>query len=101
MLSLCIYYLLKIQFLSFKNKIKKNTFNHVINVHLCKTVYIFLCSYDKNCFPRMKVKSGLRLVSVSAANSRWAVTTEVKARAATVTATRLEQPLRDDDGLES
>lgn len=49
----------------------------------------------------MKVKSGLRLVSVSAANSRWAVTTEVKARAATVTATRLEQPLRDDDGLES
>ncbi|XP_026330069.1 transmembrane protein 132B [Hyposmocoma kahamanoa] len=50
---------------------------------------------------RMKVKSGLRLVSVSAANSRWAVTTEVKARAATVTATRLEQPLRDDDGIES
>ncbi|XP_013182085.1 PREDICTED: transmembrane protein 132B [Papilio xuthus] len=50
---------------------------------------------------RMKVKSGLRLVSVSAANSRWAVTAEVKPRAATVTATRLEQPLRDDDQLET
>ncbi|XP_049867014.1 transmembrane protein 132E isoform X2 [Pectinophora gossypiella] len=50
---------------------------------------------------RMKVKSGLRLVSVTAANSRWAVTAEVKARAATVTATRLEQPLRDDDGLDT
>ncbi|XP_041976905.1 transmembrane protein 132E isoform X2 [Aricia agestis] len=48
---------------------------------------------------RMKVKSGLRLVSVSAASSQWAVTAEVKPRAATVTATRLEQPLRDDDGL--
>ncbi|KAJ2952848.1 hypothetical protein O0L34_g7213 [Tuta absoluta] len=50
---------------------------------------------------RMKVKSGLRLVSVTAANSRWAVTAEVKARVATVTATRLEQPLRDDDGLDA
>lgn len=49
----------------------------------------------------MKVKSGLRLVSVTAANSRWAITAEVKARAATVTATRLEQPLRDDDGLDT
>lgn len=45
----------------------------------------------------MKVKSGLRLVSVTAANSRWAVTAEVKPRAATVTATRLEQPLREDE----
>ncbi|XP_059054238.1 transmembrane protein 132E [Achroia grisella] len=50
---------------------------------------------------RMKVKSGLRLVGVTAANSRWAVTAEVKPRAATVTATRLEQPLRDDDGLDT
>ncbi|KAI5641773.1 mature oligodendrocyte transmembrane protein [Phthorimaea operculella] len=50
---------------------------------------------------RMKVKSGLRLVSVTAANSRWAVTAEVKPRVATVTATRLEQPLRDDDGLDT
>ncbi|XP_053625158.1 transmembrane protein 132E isoform X2 [Plodia interpunctella] len=50
---------------------------------------------------RMKVKSGLRLVSVTASNSRWAVTAEVKPRAATVTATRLEQPLRDDDGLDT
>ncbi|CAG9783644.1 unnamed protein product [Diatraea saccharalis] len=49
----------------------------------------------------MKVKSGLRLVSVTAANSRWAVTAEVKPRAATVTATRLEQPLQDDDGLDT
>ncbi|XP_045518859.1 transmembrane protein 132E isoform X1 [Pieris brassicae] len=49
---------------------------------------------------RLKVKSGLRLVSVNAANSHWAVTAEVKPRSATVTATRLEQPLRDDDGLE-
>lgn len=49
----------------------------------------------------MKVKSGLRLLSVTAANSRWAVTAEVKTRTATVTATRLEQPLRDDDGLET
>ncbi|KAG7307192.1 hypothetical protein JYU34_007345, partial [Plutella xylostella] len=48
---------------------------------------------------RMKVKSGLRLVSVTAANSRWAVTAEVKARAATVTATRLDQPLNEDDAL--
>ncbi|RVE54865.1 hypothetical protein evm_000632 [Chilo suppressalis] len=48
---------------------------------------------------RMKVKSGLRLVSVTAANSRWAVTAEVKPRTATVTATRLEQPLQDDGGL--
>ncbi|CAG5012540.1 unnamed protein product [Parnassius apollo] len=50
---------------------------------------------------RMKVKSGLKLVSVSAANSHWAVTAEVKPRAATVTATRLEQPLRDDDLLDT
>ncbi|KAL4714013.1 hypothetical protein ACJJTC_008367 [Scirpophaga incertulas] len=50
---------------------------------------------------RMKVKSGLRLVSVTAANSRWAVTAEVKPRTATVTATRLEQPLQDDDGLDT
>ncbi|KAL0893775.1 hypothetical protein ABMA27_013911 [Loxostege sticticalis] len=50
---------------------------------------------------RMKVKSGLRLVSVTAANSRWAVTAEVKPRAATVTATRLEQPLQDDDGADT
>ncbi|XP_072943477.1 transmembrane protein 132E isoform X2 [Epargyreus clarus] len=50
---------------------------------------------------KIKVKSGLRLMSVSAANSRWAVTAEVKPRAATVTATRLEQPLRDDDGLDT
>ncbi|XP_068629568.1 transmembrane protein 132E isoform X2 [Battus philenor] len=50
---------------------------------------------------RIKVKSGLRLVSVSAANSHWAVTAEVKPRAATVTATRLDQPLRDDDGLDT
>lgn len=50
---------------------------------------------------RMKVKSGLRLVSVSAANSRWAVTAEVKPRAATVTATRLDQPLRDDDDFDT
>ncbi|XP_039747216.1 transmembrane protein 132E [Pararge aegeria] len=50
---------------------------------------------------RMKVKSGLRLVSVTAANSHWAVTAEVKPRAATVTATRLEQPLRDDDNLDT
>ncbi|XP_052737744.1 transmembrane protein 132E [Bicyclus anynana] len=49
---------------------------------------------------RMKVKSGLRLVSVTAANSHWAVTAEVKPRAATVTATRLEQPLQDDDTLD-
>ncbi|XP_038215415.1 transmembrane protein 132E isoform X1 [Zerene cesonia] len=49
---------------------------------------------------RMKVKSGLRLVSVTAANSHWAVTAEVKPRSATVTATRLDQPLRDDSGLE-
>ncbi|KAG6450078.1 hypothetical protein O3G_MSEX006376 [Manduca sexta] len=49
---------------------------------------------------RMKVKSGLRLLSVTAANSRWAVTAEVKTRSATVTATRLEQPLRDDDELD-
>ncbi|XP_061712133.1 transmembrane protein 132E isoform X1 [Cydia pomonella] len=47
---------------------------------------------------RMKVKSGLRLISVNAANSRWAVTAEVKPRAATVTATRLELPLNDDNG---
>ncbi|XP_061383404.1 LOW QUALITY PROTEIN: transmembrane protein 132E [Danaus plexippus] len=50
---------------------------------------------------RMKVKSGLRLVSVTASNSHWAVTAEVKPRAATVTATRLEQPLRDDDNLDT
>ncbi|XP_045784546.1 transmembrane protein 132E [Maniola jurtina] len=50
---------------------------------------------------RMKVKSGLRLVSVTAANSHWAVTAEVKPRVATVTATRLEQPLRDDDNLDT
>ncbi|KAJ0180432.1 hypothetical protein K1T71_003836 [Dendrolimus kikuchii] len=50
---------------------------------------------------RMKVKSGLRMVSVTAANSRWAVTAEVKPRVATVTATRLEQPLRGDDGLDT
>ncbi|XP_050344911.1 transmembrane protein 132E isoform X1 [Nymphalis io] len=50
---------------------------------------------------RMKVKSGLRLVSVTTANSQWAVTAEVKPRAATVTATRLEQPLRDDDNLDT
>nr|XP_021189588.1 transmembrane protein 132E isoform X1 [Helicoverpa armigera] len=50
---------------------------------------------------RMKVKSGLRLVSVTAANSRWAVTAEVKPRAATVTATRLEQPLRDDEASDT
>ncbi|XP_028040950.1 transmembrane protein 132B [Bombyx mandarina] len=49
---------------------------------------------------RMKVKSGLRLLSVTAANSRWAVTSEVKMRSATVTATRLEQPLRDDDDID-
>lgn len=49
----------------------------------------------------MKVKSGLRLVSVTASNSHWAVTAEVKPRAATVTATRLEQPLRDDDNLDT
>lgn len=47
----------------------------------------------------MKVKSGLRLVSVTAANSKWAVTAEVKARVATVTATRLDQPLNDDEHL--
>ncbi|KAI8435139.1 hypothetical protein MSG28_003516 [Choristoneura fumiferana] len=47
---------------------------------------------------RMKVKSGLRLISVNAANSRWAVTAEVKPRTATVTATRLDQPLNDDSG---
>ncbi|CAH0720711.1 unnamed protein product, partial [Brenthis ino] len=50
---------------------------------------------------RMKVKSGLRLVSVTSANSHWAVTAEVKPRAATVTATRLEQPLRDDDSVDT
>ncbi|GBP71119.1 hypothetical protein EVAR_37213_1 [Eumeta japonica] len=48
----------------------------------------------------MKVKSGVRLVSAVAANSRWALAADVKPRAATVTATRLDQPLASVDPTE-
>lgn len=76
--------------------------SQIYKVHNCKHCNYLLVQFAYVLFfCRMKVKSGLRLVSVTASNSRWAVTAEVKPRAATVTATRLEQPLRDDDGLDT